>query len=234
MDKLLFPLQSHRLLLQLLPNSQMTNSYVDKHPDFNCWLEATQDKLLFPLPSHKLLLQLLPQRQMSNNILLALLSHSCKDFCNCGPTVTMPGQHPPTLMAVSFAGQQPPTLMAVSIARQQAPTTMAVSIAGQQPPTTIAASIAGQQPLNLMAVSIAGQQPPNTMAVSIAGQQPPATITFFSLKNRRVVPRRSFLYECDTAAGAFPIEFVLRSTNQKLKKEKNTNNLAVPGPRTYA
>ena len=53
-------------------------------------------------------------------------------------------------------------------------------------------------------------------------------------------PRRTFPYECDMAAGAFPDEFLLRSTEptQKKKKkkeeEKKMNNLAVPGPRTNA
>ena len=52
------------------------------------------------------------------------------------------------------------------------------------------------------------------------------------------MPRRRFPYKCNTAAGAFPIEVVLRSTNQTQKKKKqeeeDTNNLAVPDPRTYA
>ena len=88
--------------------------------------------------------------------------------------------------------------------------------------------------INSFAVTIAGQQPPPTMAVSIPGQQPlvhcclhcwPATtdhhgcihawpITihhnyFCSLRNPRVVPRRSFPYECDMAAGAFSDELSL-------------------------
>ena len=59
-----------------------------------------------------------------------------------------------------------------------------------------------------------------------------------------MVPRRSFPYECDMAAGAFSDEFLLRSTEptqkkkkkeeEKKEKKKKMNNLAVPGPRTNA
>ena len=49
------------------------------------------------------------------------------------------------------------------------------------------------------------------------------------------MPRQSFPCECDMAAGAFSDEIVLRSTEPTRKEEKkNTNNLAVPGPRPYA
>ena len=47
-----------------------------------------------------------------------------------------------------------------------------------------------------------------------------------------MVPRRSFPYECDMAAGAFSDEFVLRSTEPTQKEKKKTNSLAAPGPRT--
>ena len=64
---------------------------------------------------------------------------------------------------------------------------------------------------------------------------------FLSLRNPRVVHRRSFPYECDMAAGAFSDEFVLRSTEptqkkkkKKKKKKEKMNNSAVPDPRTYA
>ena len=57
---------------------------------------------------------------------------------------------------------------------------------------------------------------------------------FCSLRNPRIVPRQSFPYECDMAAGAFSDEFLLRSTEPTQKEKKKLNNLAVPGPRTNA
>ena len=108
-------------------------------------------------------------------------------------------------------------------------TMMAVCIAGQQPPTTTVVSIAGQQPSNSLAV---GPQPPTRpLSPCLARNNPPPL--FFSLRNPRVVPRRSFPYECDMAAGAFSDEFVLRSTEPTQKKkqeEEKMNNLASPAP----
>ena len=97
----------------------------------------------------------------------------------------------------------------------------------------MAVSIAGQQPLILWLSTLrASNHPPPWLSPSLVSHPPP--LQFCYLEDPRVVPHRRFPYEYDMAAGAFSIEFLLRSTDPTQKKEKNMNNFTVPDSRTYA